>query len=700
MTNQIDQLSNLYALLIGISSYLPNRLPGGNTYRNLSGCVRDISQMEEFLKGRRGVPTEHILKLTATSADTGRLCEPPTRWPTYENMVAAFRQLTQMAKPGEQVYIHYSGHGGRARTLLPDLKAQNGIDEVLVPFNIGSPDARYLRDVELAYLLQEMRKKDLLVTLVLDCCHSGGATRGERDQAVRGLGSVDTTPRLKESLVASQEALARTWLDLQADSILATTRSSGWLPRPQGYVLLAACLSYEKAYEYAFDGRQKNGVLTYWLLDCLQRIKPGFTYKQLHDTVVAKVHGRFARQTPQLEGDANRIVFTSEQAQSQYAVTVMRKDTSNKRVLINAGQVHPLAKGAKFAIFPSGIINPEEDAARLAVVSVTQLGATDSWAAITRSPHDNPIEEGMRAVLLDPGSDTLRSTVSLYLQDALPPSIDQHRALQRLEAALQSDGLGLVRLANDYSQADYQVTINTNAEYIIGDRSGQILPNLRPKLHIADSTAPVQVVQRLVHLTMYRNVESLRNTDFQSPLTDKLAIEILGKQRDYTPMDPLQLQPFNTQEEIPLLEVGEWLFLSITNNAPSALNIAVLNLGPDWSISQVPLFGGDIYFVSFDPGQHHIIPFLVDLPRGYRLAKQVIKIFGTRGTTSFRWLELPSLDQPLVRTRGAVDVLKKVGRKVWLAMNEPASETHELHPSAHPSKEWVTAQIGVFVQRS
>jgi len=466
--------------------------------------------------------------------------------------------------------------------------------------------------------------------------------------------------------------------------------------------LLAACLSYEKAYEYAFDGKQKNGVLTYWLLKCLQQIRPGFTYKQLHDTLVAKVHGQFARQTPQLEGDANRIVFTSEHAQSRYAVAVTRTDTTTKRVLINAGQVHPIAKGAKFTIFPSSIINPTEDAAELAVASITQLGATDSWATIDQSFQVNPIEGGMRAVLLDPGSDTLRSTLRLSPQDALLSTIDQHTALQRLEAALQSEGLDFVWLANDYSQADYQVTINTNSEYIIGDSSGQIIPNLRPALHIVDSTAPAQVIQRLVHLTMYRNVESLRNTDFQSPLADKLVIEVLGRQRDYTPMDPLQLQPFNTQGRIPPLEVGEWLFLRITNNAPSALNIAVLNLGPDWSISQVPLFGGDIYFVSFDPGQHHVIPLLVDLPRGYRLAKQVIKIFGTIGTTSFRWLELPALDQPLAmaRSRGAVEVLTNVVRKVWLTMNEPTSDTHELYPAAHPSKEWVTAQIEVLVRRS
>ena len=34
-------------------------------------------------------------------------------WPTYQNMVAKFKQLLAMGKTGDQVYIHYSGHGGK-----------------------------------------------------------------------------------------------------------------------------------------------------------------------------------------------------------------------------------------------------------------------------------------------------------------------------------------------------------------------------------------------------------------------------------------------------------------------------------------------------------------------------------------------------------------------------------------------------------
>ena len=71
-----------------------------------------------------------------------------------------------------------------------------------MPTDIGNSEARYLRDVEMYYLLKAMVDKGLEVTVVLDSCHSGGATRGLGGAATRGIASIDTTPRPTVSLVA------------------------------------------------------------------------------------------------------------------------------------------------------------------------------------------------------------------------------------------------------------------------------------------------------------------------------------------------------------------------------------------------------------------------------------------------------------------------------------------------------------------
>lgn len=138
---------NLFALCIGVDFYFPNSLPGEGHYPSLGGCVRDINHVENFLRLTLGIPQENIFKLTSSSNNTndGPL-EPPEKLPTYSNIVSAFETLTEKAQKGDQVYIHYSGHGGRARTHIPTIKGNNGLDETLVPTDIGNASTRYIRD--------------------------------------------------------------------------------------------------------------------------------------------------------------------------------------------------------------------------------------------------------------------------------------------------------------------------------------------------------------------------------------------------------------------------------------------------------------------------------------------------------------------------------------------------------------------------
>ena len=119
----------MWALLIGVDCYMRNLLPDDSWYPSLGGCVRDIVHVEEFLRTKLGLGDDRILKLAASytgpqppSQDHDyQPPEPREQWPTYENMVAAFKHVTELAQPGDQVYIHYSGHGGRAATAYPQI---------------------------------------------------------------------------------------------------------------------------------------------------------------------------------------------------------------------------------------------------------------------------------------------------------------------------------------------------------------------------------------------------------------------------------------------------------------------------------------------------------------------------------------------------------------------------------------------------
>lgn len=703
MSNHSSETSDLYALLIGIDCYLPNQLPSGVYYSSLHGCVHDIHHVEEFLKRRLGLSEECILKLTATGSDSDEPSEPKDKWPTYENMVAAFQKLTDIAKPGDQVYIHYSGHGGRTKTKFPELKGSNGLDESLVPTDIGNSEARYLRDIEIAFLLKEMVDKGLIVTIAFDSCHSGGAVRGRNLAAVRGLNIVDTTERSMESLVASDKELADTWRSLTQDAKRDVNLGSGWLPESKGYVLLAACRPSESAYEYPFEGTESNGALTYSLLSSLKNMSEdlgsGLTYKQLHDRIIALVHSQFENQTPMLEGDGSRVIFGSDHVQPQYAVTVMKVDPDKKQVLLNAGQAHGIRKGAQFAIYPPTTVDFTQWKQRLALAKIIQLGATDSWAELSIL-NNATIVQGAQAVIIDPGSVQLVKKVHMVERDDLPPEIDQTAALEDVKNALND--IRWVELAKEGETTEYQVAINAESEFEIWDRVGQPIANLRPPLKIDDPQSPTSLVQRLVHLSKYHAIGQLSNHDATSPLANKLLVELIGMQKDYDPADPPKPQPFETSGNIPAINVGEWTFLRVRNNLPPgqendpsrSLNVTVLDMQPDWGISQVYPSGIEL-FEPLDPGQERIIPFRADLPAGYTEGKDMIKVFATIGTTNFHWLELPPLDHPCTRSVSTRGGPTNPLEELFASIAEEKPKTRHLNLAANPSREWVTAKVEI-----
>jgi hypothetical protein len=225
--------------------------------------------------------------------------------------VRAFENLIERSQKGDQIYIHYSGHGGRTTTHIPKVKGSNGIDKTLVPCDIGNASGQYIRDTELAKIISKMLEKELIITFVLDSCHSGGATR-YNEAFFRSINIIDTTPRSQESIVASIEELENTWKNFQNNygnsmsGISHTETTSGWLPKVDGYILLAACKSSESAYENNFEGNESNGALTYLMLKVLSQLEEESTFKQLHQLLVSNFHNQFPIQTPTLEGDLNR----------------------------------------------------------------------------------------------------------------------------------------------------------------------------------------------------------------------------------------------------------------------------------------------------------------------------------------------------------------------------------------------------------
>ncbi|MEI2582240.1 caspase family protein [Scytonema sp. PRP1] len=706
----MTELTNFYALLIGIDRYEPN-----NLYKNLTGCVGDIDLVADYLQKTLQVPSENIWKLTSPFEESSILSEIRSVRkeviPSYDNIVNAFKEITETARSGEQVYIHYSGHGGRALTVYPELKGEGQDDESIVPVDVGSSGNRYLRDVEIATLMKRLTDKGCIVTVIFDSCHSGGATRG--DCAIRGseTDGIDTAPRSRDSLVASREELLNNWRILtQTDPEIST----GWLPKTQDYVFLAACRPSEYAYEYAVNGGKRNGALTYWTIDTLTSSTSGLTYRSLYNRVKGMVQSKFPQQLPMLTGNSDRLVFGNKKEFLPYAVNVVKVDENQQRITLEAGLAQGLSQGTRFAIYPLNAKDFADKTQQIAIAEITdELQADKSTARILDAAAGGiavkgKIEPGATAVMLAAPVDLIRK-VRLFpekqagdKENELPSDLvnKQTEALEKVRQAIA--GNGWVVEVKDREEAHYQVAVGRDGEYEIC--IGMPVKNLYPILKINDSQAPKKVVERLVHLAKYQSVQALDNP--ASELTDYVEFQLCNQNK----------QPFPDSDNI-TLKPGEISYLRVKNTYYKPLNIAVLDLEPTWEISQIPIQGDDSSFFALQPNQEVYTKLRFRLPgEGYQQAKETLKIFATKGLTNFQWLKLPSLARGLetrgdlnsqlrekaeeLRTRGNAQIINPLNNllsAIGADIDNPPNKTRTLVYEPDPDAEWMTQQIQIAV---
>jgi hypothetical protein len=660
------------------------------------------------------------VKLTASNNADGSIepPEPKDQWPTYENMVAKFKEITEKAQPQDRVYIHYSGHGVRAATIHPNLKGEDGVDESLVPTDIGNSEARYLRDLELAQLLQDMVDKGLVVTVVLDSCHSGGSTRAGVDADIRGAHNniVDTTPRPTESLVATPDKLAQTWQTLtEGMGKRNVSATSGWLPEPKGYTLFAACRDDESAYEHYFDG-QTMGALTYWLLNSLNTLGTQAYSREIHNRILAKIYSQSKRQTPMLQGEGDSPIFSAltrsfgsdlTRSNPYDTVTVMNVDLAKNRVSLQAGEVNGIVPGAEFAIYRLGTTDFTDTSQRVALAKVVEVDAVESWAEVsTILGQEDPntpkvlsegiIEQGASALLLNPGVKLVRKVrLLLPKENEQLSDIEITQALEALKAAKAKvkDHAWIEFLSeNEISNEGvfYYVSINKEGEYEILDAGGEPIINLRPFLKINEPDAAAGVVNRLVHISKYDAILHLDNNALESSLNGKLKVE-LGRAENR------QFQPFNAPGNVPILDVDEYVFLRIRNESDKYhLNITALAIQPDWSIEQLHPIGAD--FAVLDPRQEILVRIRTSLPESYKESADVIKVFATLEGASFRGIKLPALDQPRAGVQEGFKPSSPL-EELFAAFADDIPSNKTLSAAAYPSEKWTTEQVKLVVKK-
>jgi hypothetical protein len=335
----------------------------------------------------------------------------------------------------------------------------------------------------------------------------------------------------------------------------------------------------------------------------------------------------------------------------------------------------------------------------LAIADIATLGATSSWATIkplSEQPQQlRQITQGDQAVLLNPNSINLVRKVRLLFSES------EHFSTVNFKQLLETINHKIAEtnwldLALEDEMVHYQIMINQSGEYEIWD-SGIEKLNLRPVLKFSDPNATTTLINRLVHLAKYQAIYELNNYDSLNPFKKALQVDLFEIPTDFQ----AGIRPdLHNPCDMFNLKVNEQFIVRIKNNSSKRLNVTLLVLQPDWSISQIYPSDEVSSFEEFEPGQEDIITLQTSLPEGLEQGVDIIKAFGTIEATNFRWLELHCLDQqPLSKKSRNLNKPKNSLETLLTIINEDGSFIRNLKPANYPSQKWTTTQKKLTVIR-
>ncbi|KAG5752147.1 hypothetical protein H9Q70_005201 [Fusarium xylarioides] len=613
--------STRWALMIGINYYPKDR--------HLHGSVDDVSDIRAYLE-QHSATAIHTSVLTATvpkdHQSTKDPPETPDERPTRANVLKQLRLIIDSAKPGDHVYVHFSGHG----TQLP---SDGNIGETsfgelgLVLYENGEHGASYFRGRFLAQALKKMVDKGLVVTVALDCCFSGAVSRGDRVRAMEYDPSLDVDR-------AEQEQECKDTLGIPGRDARI---GRDWLVNPEGYTIITACGPHEKAMEVLVNKTQKRGALTHHLLKALTtlaKVNEAVSHQSLHESVVSLMQASGCSQTPMRYGNTHLSFFgTLLGPASLTALPVCKIDGS--RIFIKAGQVHGISVGDEFTVQNSLTTSSSRNYRSRVKFRVSNVWAFETELTFSRDKRTS--SQGFPFSMKDIGTlnATQLSTVSSQrIKVWLPADLLRNMKLEDRSNVLQY--CEIITHRDERALCMFELTINKLNKYEIVDEAKENMLQL-PILDASLDDSFPKMMETLRHVATFKYFEGLANL-LPSP-------ELRAK---YT------LKPILDSTTNGIFKVldGETFGFTIENHADHPLYMAVFDFAPSWGVNNlISASGGGDYVLI--PPTHGLnrgmkeMKLKMTVPSHLSLqgqARDVIKVFITDKPVSFPGMVLPGLD--------------------------------------------------------
>ena len=250
----------LYALLVGINEY-------HNPKDRLSGCINDINGWKDCL--------------AAQAAATGYEFRPlvlKDELATRQAIMTAFSEHLSKAKQEDSAVFCFSGHGSYIAGQKTFGQMPDEINQTLVCWDSRTEGNRDLVDKEISNLVAKVAEGNPQIALILDCCHSGSASR-DRDVVERQL-EPQWLEASQQDFYSSGATSNATQQGVETEVSRAVGGDAGFVQREGRHVLLAACHEIETAKEIRVDGVSR-GAFSVSLQKILAEASYRITYADL-----------------------------------------------------------------------------------------------------------------------------------------------------------------------------------------------------------------------------------------------------------------------------------------------------------------------------------------------------------------------------------------------------------------------------------
>lgn len=266
------------ALLVGINDY--------QSISDLRGCINDIEDMRGILKNYLGFTNNDIRVVVDSRA-------------TKQGILHRLDFMAKKAEPGDFMVFQFAGHGSQIRDRDGDERLEDGLDELLCPYDMDW-DGKFILDDDLDRIFSQIPQGAHL-EVFLDCCHSG--TSGTRSLAPRTPTAFDPDdeyraqrflappPDIYYRYEGEEEELAPT------RGFTRTNRSG--TRSTQNHVLWAGCRSDQTAADAYFDGRF-HGAFSYYFSMHMRRTGGNVSRRNLLDMIRNSLSRAGFPQVPQL----------------------------------------------------------------------------------------------------------------------------------------------------------------------------------------------------------------------------------------------------------------------------------------------------------------------------------------------------------------------------------------------------------------